>query len=635
MYACSMYPATPFYLHEATEEARQQVLRINSHPSVVIWGGNNENEAAFTWFLETKKFPQLYRADYEILFVRLLREMLLSLDRGAVYVDSSPSNGLIKDPSSSSRFKPKWGDVTDPTQGDVHFYDYFSNLLDPNSYPKAKFISEFGYMSLPSFDSYAKQSKREDWVVGGALMEYRMRHGDGLEQIENQLKMHFKLPTKLAKSHNIVSNNSIEDQVAPFQAYIYLTQLQQALIYDTAATTWRRGKNDPVSSTAGVLYWQLNDVWAGPSWSGMNYDGRWKALHYAARRFFSPVAVFGSKTTRSGGGRWSSLFRMQERNEEIVEVWVVNDGKEDVQGTVEIHAVPFQSTSASDRVDLLSFSLANTTSVAVTATASSGSSAVGVTVPGSGSVVAWRSDFRGTPWGSVRKAASQVYLQIRFCTAAAEDFSGGGSSSGSSDGCVENVVLLGELKDANLSESVQVEAEVEEFSDIKEKKQQQEEERVFSRGGDSGGSPNKVFEVTLTAQGGVALYVFLESPFTGYFSENLFMVAPSEPRKISFFVLVSDEKSEEGKGEISSITEEEVTQEEFRASLRVIWLQKALNDYSGVVGGRVEEKKKQQRRQSVTVTGLSVVKNIVLEMVLLTFCVLIFWSITCIYRFYT
>jgi beta-galactosidase/beta-glucuronidase len=28
---------------------REQVLRIGHHPSVALWGGNNENEAAFGW----------------------------------------------------------------------------------------------------------------------------------------------------------------------------------------------------------------------------------------------------------------------------------------------------------------------------------------------------------------------------------------------------------------------------------------------------------------------------------------------------------------------------------------------------------------------------------------------------------
>ena len=45
----------------------------------------------------------------------------------------------------------RWGDVTDPRFGDLHFYDYAADAFDPGTYPPAKFVSEFGFMSLPSF----------------------------------------------------------------------------------------------------------------------------------------------------------------------------------------------------------------------------------------------------------------------------------------------------------------------------------------------------------------------------------------------------------------------------------------------------------------------------------------------------
>ena len=39
----------------------------------------------------------------------------------------------------------------------------------------------------------------------------------------------------------------------------------------------------------GSLYWQLNDSWPVVSWSGIDYYGNWKALHYQARRAFTPL----------------------------------------------------------------------------------------------------------------------------------------------------------------------------------------------------------------------------------------------------------------------------------------------------------------------------------------------------------
>lgn len=41
----------------------------------------------------------------------------------------------------------------------------------------------------------------------------------------------------------------------------------------------------------GAVIWQLNDCWPAASWSSIDYYGRWKALHYYARRFFAPLMI--------------------------------------------------------------------------------------------------------------------------------------------------------------------------------------------------------------------------------------------------------------------------------------------------------------------------------------------------------
>ena len=68
----------------------------------------------------------------------------------------------------------------------------------------------------------------------------------------------------------------------------------------------------------GALYWQLNDCWPGPSWSSIDYDGHWKALHYAARRAFAPIVL--------------TLLEDVERH--TVEVHVSNDSNVDVDVAV-------------------------------------------------------------------------------------------------------------------------------------------------------------------------------------------------------------------------------------------------------------------------------------------------------------
>ncbi len=55
---------------------------------------------------------------------------------------------------------------------------------------------------------------------------------------------------------------------------------------------WRRH----MDRVSGTLYWQLNDCWPVASWSSLDYFGRWKALHYAARRFYAPVMLSIAET---------------------------------------------------------------------------------------------------------------------------------------------------------------------------------------------------------------------------------------------------------------------------------------------------------------------------------------------------
>jgi len=41
----------------------------------------------------------------------------------------------------------------------------------------------------------------------------------------------------------------------------------------------------------GSLYWQIDDCWPVASWSSIDYYGRWKALHYAARNSYAPFLI--------------------------------------------------------------------------------------------------------------------------------------------------------------------------------------------------------------------------------------------------------------------------------------------------------------------------------------------------------
>ena len=80
------------------------------------------------------------------------------------------------------------------------------------------------------------------------------------------LEKHFHIPPANTTDTTSSGGRNMTAQRQLFDAYLWLTQLQQARCYETAIGVWRRRRSE-AARTMGVLYWQLNDVWQGPSWS--------------------------------------------------------------------------------------------------------------------------------------------------------------------------------------------------------------------------------------------------------------------------------------------------------------------------------------------------------------------------------
>ena len=77
---------------------------------------------------------------------------------------------------------------------------------------------------------------------------------------------------------------------------IWASQLLQGLAIQYAVENWRRR----MPECMGTLYWQLNDCWPVASWASIDYFGRWKALHYFARRFFDPLLLSAVENPETG-----------------------------------------------------------------------------------------------------------------------------------------------------------------------------------------------------------------------------------------------------------------------------------------------------------------------------------------------
>ena len=278
-YACAVYPASPAHVVEADEETRDVVRSLQTHPCIVVWGGNNEVEASFAWFPRVRfDVSERYKRDYVSLFVETIGKAVSEVDFARrPYIDSSPSNGLVG-PDQPVTAKA-WGDVTDPTRGDVHFYSYDTDCAAEGTYPNALFVSEHGFPSV--------STELGSWGEFAHLVRERLRHAHGMEQMEKAAKRW------LGPSFTgFVWDRHHERAFAS----ALVSQLVQARCMSAAVRTWRFN-----GVTSGVVLWQLNDAWPGVSWSLVEWSGAWKPAMHAVSKAFSRVVVSSRFVRRAGG----------------------------------------------------------------------------------------------------------------------------------------------------------------------------------------------------------------------------------------------------------------------------------------------------------------------------------------------
>ncbi|XP_078057254.1 beta-mannosidase isoform X2 [Mustelus asterias] len=269
-----VYEQDEFY--HLCDELGIMVRRLKSHPSIIIWSGNNENEAALAinWFNISSANITLYLSDYVQLYVNTIREIVLKEDRSRPFITSSPTNG-------AESIQEKWvaKNPYNVHYGDVHYYNYNVDCWDWTHFPKTRFASEYGFQSWPSFSTLERVSSPEDWYYNSSFINHRQHQKAGNKILLHQIQIHFNL------SH---AGNPLQN----FKDTLYLTQVMQAQCIKAQTEFYRRSRNEIISGqglTMGALYWQLNDIWQAPSWASIEYGGKWKMLHYFAQNFFAPV----------------------------------------------------------------------------------------------------------------------------------------------------------------------------------------------------------------------------------------------------------------------------------------------------------------------------------------------------------
>ncbi len=259
IFACSIYPLNdPEFVANIHEEAIQNIRRLRHRASLALWCGNNEMEEGWLdWNWDTPEHQDLKDA-YDRFFHHTLREWCLAEDPDHSYWPSSPSSNIPFLEANGQR------------QGDTHYWDVWHKGQPFTAYRAQypRFMSEFGFQSLPPLETIRTYAGEKDWNMTSYIMEQHQKNANGNAMIIRQMLDTFRLPKD-------------------FESLVYLSMVLQAEGIRYGVEHWRRHPD----RVAGILYWQLNDCWPVASWSSLDYFGRWKALHYAARRFYAPVML--------------------------------------------------------------------------------------------------------------------------------------------------------------------------------------------------------------------------------------------------------------------------------------------------------------------------------------------------------
>jgi len=300
MFACSMYPGTDGFLESVRLEAVDNVKRLRNHPCIVLWCGNNEIEGAWGPYEENRGWgwKQRYNDEqrtiiwkaYDTLFHHILPGVIAQEDPARAYWHSSPSAGMGQLASYET------------TSGDMHYWGVWHGLHPLSDFRKYKtrFMSEYGFQSFPEFNSVKKYTLPADYDIESEVMMSHQRSGIGNLRIRQYME---------------------EDYVIPddFEHFLYVGQLLQAEAIKVAIESHRAD----MPYCMGSLYWQINDCWPVASWSGIDYYGRWKALHYFAREAFKPTVLTCSE------------------DDDLFKIKMVTDDKETGNLKLEIRLIDF------------------------------------------------------------------------------------------------------------------------------------------------------------------------------------------------------------------------------------------------------------------------------------------------------
>jgi beta-galactosidase/beta-glucuronidase len=282
MFNGTMYPDAPNFLQAVESEVLAQSMRLNNHPSLALWCGNNEIEVAWhNWGWQQKynihgtDSARMWQA-YLTLFDTLIPEALKVWSGSVPYTRSSPIGN--------------WGNLQQMKRGDNHDWGVWHGErgfahLDSARMP---FCSEYGLPS-PSGWYLDDDSTADDWK--SRLLSYK-----GSKLLEKYVREEYP-KTWPHRGIESVEKLDFSDSAAVVQGEF----LFRAMISHRMAAPY----------CMGSLYWQYNDIWNGTTWSVANTESGWSLLKSSQGRVAEAMLPVVMKLQPSGWWGVKDQFYIQ------------------------------------------------------------------------------------------------------------------------------------------------------------------------------------------------------------------------------------------------------------------------------------------------------------------------------------
>ena len=250
-FACAAYPEEGPLPAEVEAEARENVVRLMPHPSLVLWNGNNENLWGHEdWDWKDELAGASWGRGY---YLDLLPRIVAELDPTRPYWPGSPWSGR-------EDLHPN-----DARHGTTHLWEEWNRRPYTDYLATVpRFVAEFGWQAPPALATLLRSVSDRPLAPDSPGMRHHQKAEDGNGKLDRGLAPYFAAP-------------------ASFDSWHYLTQLTQARAVATGIEHWRA--HWPLC--AGTVVWQLNDCWPVTSWAAVDGDGRVKPLWFELRRLYA------------------------------------------------------------------------------------------------------------------------------------------------------------------------------------------------------------------------------------------------------------------------------------------------------------------------------------------------------------